>query len=278
VGRGLGSVRGKLAVVTGAASGIGRATALLLAERGARLALCDLDAVGLEAAARELTGRSGALLSEAVDVTDGTALERFAARVEGELGVPDLLVNSAGVVVLGAFSETPLDAWDFVIDVNLKGTVRVCRTFLPAMRARGQGGQIVNVASAAAFATPRELAAYGATKHAVRGLSDALAEELAADRIGVSVVCPGFVATPILRRARIHGADPARDRRVAEAFLASRRLTAEDVARRIVWAAERGARLVPVGVEAHVLFALGRFAPARVSDFFGLVRRLKSRT
>jgi NAD(P)-dependent dehydrogenase (short-subunit alcohol dehydrogenase family) len=275
---GLGPIAGRAAVVTGAASGIGRATARLLAERGARVVLVDIDGPGVEAEARLLAGAGRAVAFRAADVTKPADVERCAHFAIDAFGVPDLVVNAAGVLVLGTFAHTTPDDWNHVIDVNLKGPANVCRALLPAMIARGRGGYIVNVASAAAFATQSELAAYGATKHALFGLSQALADELAAHRVGVSVVCPGFVDTPILERARVRGDDPEASRRVAGALLRKRRLTPERVAERIVDAAERGTPIVPVGIEARALWWLSRLTPTYIQSVFGLARRLGSRT
>jgi short-subunit dehydrogenase len=139
-------------------------------------------------------------------------------------------------------------------------------------------GQIVNVASAAAFFTPRELIAYGATKHGLVGLSQGLREELAPFSLGVSVVCPGFVATPIALHARFVGAsDPEAERRRVAALLARRGFGAERVAWAILRAAERGSGLVPVGVEAWALHALERVSPGSSVRLVGLVRRLVER-
>jgi NAD(P)-dependent dehydrogenase (short-subunit alcohol dehydrogenase family) len=276
---GLGRVRGRTAVVTGAASGIGRATAALLAKRGARLALCDVDAEALARAVVALERTGTRVLSEGVDVTRPDAVAGFAARVTATLGAPDLVINNAGVVVYGRFLATPLEDWEHVLDVNLKGPVNLCRAFLPAMVARGRGGYVVNVASAAAFFTQSELSAYGASKHGLVGLSQALGDELAPHRIGVSVVCPGFVDTPILERARIRGEhDPEARRRLATEFLKWRGLGAERVAERIVRAAERGIPFVPVGIEAQALWLMSRLAPARTTSIIGLLRRLGPRT
>ena len=279
---GLQSVAGRVALVTGAASGLGRATAALLQKRGARLVLCDLDGAALEKTARDLSNGSGGSrrvppLAETVDVTNGDDVGRFAARVAREVGAPELLVNAAGVLVVGRFLDTPADDWAHVIDVNLKGPANVCRAFLPSMLERGRGGYVVNVASASAFVTPRELCAYGATKHALVGLSQGLKDELHVHGIGVSVVCPGFVNTPILERARIRGDDAEELRRSAAALLRVR-LSPERVAERIVRAAERGHSFVPVGLEAHALWLLARLSPVGAARVFGLIRRIGSRT
>jgi NAD(P)-dependent dehydrogenase (short-subunit alcohol dehydrogenase family) len=270
------NVRGKLAVVTGAASGIGRATALRLAARGARVALGDCDEIGLRSVGQEIRARGARGVCEvAVDVTRPEAVERFREVTEAALGVADVIVNVAGVVVVGGLLATSPADWDFVLAANLRGPALVCRAFLPAMIARGEGGQIVNVASAASFFTPGELVAYGASKHGLVGLSQGLREELAPHSIGVSLVCPGFVDTPIVRHARFAGvADPDARRRHIAALLRRRGLRPERVAAAIVRAAERGSGVVPVGVEAWTLHALERLAPGASELVVRAVRRV----
>jgi len=274
---GLRTVSGRLAVVTGAASGIGRATAQELAKRGAALALCDLDEVGLERTNQELRGVANRVFVQRVDVTDEAEVRGFAADVQRELGVADLVVNSAGIVVAGPFLETPLADWDRLLDVNLKGSVRVCRAFLPAMVTRGRGGYVVNIASAAAFTTIANLSAYGASKHALMGLCQGLTEEFFRHRIGVSLICPGFVDTPIAKHAELRGArDVDAERERIARFLRARGLTAARVAERIVNAAERGQAIVTVGIEARALRTLSRVAPSALPFLMVGGRRLAS--
>jgi NAD(P)-dependent dehydrogenase (short-subunit alcohol dehydrogenase family) len=277
-GNGVFSVAGRVVVVTGAASGIGRASALELARRGARVALGDRDAGGLETAAAALRALGAEVRAVVVDVTREHDVEHFRAEVERELGVADAIVNAAGVVVVGGFLATSPDDWEHTLAVNLRGPMLVCRAFLPAMLARGRAGAIVNVASAAAFFTPSELVAYGATKHGLIGLSQGLREELRERSIAVSVVCPGFVDTPIVEHARFVGeADPEAARRHVKRLVRGRGLSAERVASAIVRAVERGGDLLPIGVEAWVLHALERLAPGSAARLVGLVRRLVAR-
>jgi short-subunit dehydrogenase len=271
---GLGSVTGRVAVVTGAASGIGRATAQLLARRGATLALLDIDGERLTRVAEELRALGAHVSARRVDVAVASEVSGFAQFVAKSFGAAELVVNAAGIVVYGDFLATTEQDLDALFDINVKGTALVCRALLPAMLARGRGGQLVNVASAAAFVTPAGLTAYGATKHALRGLSDGLRHELTRHDIGVSVVCPGFVATPIVEHARLRGhADVPAERARIRAFLRGRGLSAERVAERIVRAAERGQPLVPVGIEAHVLHFLSRAAPGSVAHLLKAAER-----
>jgi NAD(P)-dependent dehydrogenase (short-subunit alcohol dehydrogenase family) len=174
---------GKVAVVTGASRGIGRAIATLLAGAGAKIAGC---------------ARHAGPEIIACDVGRPADVERFAAEVLRRFGPPDLLVNNAGTVARGPLEATSLESWDAVLDSNLKGTFLVTRSFLPAMRAR-RGGRIVNVASISGRQGTAGLTAYCAAKHGVVGLTRALAEELRPDGIAVNAVCPGSVDTDMLR-------------------------------------------------------------------------------
>ena len=178
-----GVLAGKIAVVTGASRGIGRATATILAGAGAKVAGCARHAVD-------------EIIS--CDVGRPADVERFAAEVLRRLGPPDLLVNNAGLVARAKLDETSLESWDAVLDSNLKGTFLVTRAFLPAMRAR-RGGRIVNIASISGRQGTAGLTAYCAAKHGVVGLTRALAEELRPDGIAVNAVCPGSVDTDMLR-------------------------------------------------------------------------------
>jgi len=187
-----GVLAGKLAVVTGASRGIGRAIAALLVGAGAKVVGCARQAV------EEII---------ACDVGRPADVERFAAEVLRRFGTPDLLVNNAGLVARAPLEETSLQNWDAVLDSNLKGTFLVTRAFLPAMRAR-RGGRIVNIASISGRQGTAGLTAYCAAKHGVVGLTRALAEELRPDGIAVNAVCPGSVDTDMLR-VGMPGARPA---------------------------------------------------------------------
>jgi short-subunit dehydrogenase len=158
------------------------------------------------------------------------------------------------------------------------GTANLCRAFVPSMIQRGRGGHVVTLASAAAFATPKDLVAYGATKHAVVGLSQGLGDELAEHGIGVSAVCPGFVDTPIAKSLRVRGDDdPAGVRDQTAHFLKWRSLAPERVAEAVVRAAERGALVVPVGIEARVLWLFSRLSPRAPRALLTLGRALAAR-
>lgn len=255
---------GHVVVLTGAASGIGRATALACAKKGAILALCDVDDGRLsETAAEVKSAGAPRVLAHVADVGDAEAMRGFAERVSGELGPADLLINNAGVAVFGGFLHTSLDDWRWITATNYWGVVHGCHYFLPPMVERGRGGHVVNVASAAGFVASEVLAAYSTTKYAVLGLSEALRDELTPHRIGVSVVCPGFINTPIVERMRVRGTDtPDVVRARVVSWYRERRFDPERVAEAILDAVCQNRAIVPVAPEAHLLFALKRLLPS----------------
>lgn len=262
---------GQLVLVTGAGSGIGRATACAFAEAGARVIAVDRDA---EAAARTagLSRRAGApeAWAEPADVSDEQAMEKLAEKVHHEYGVLDVLVNNAGIGLAGSFFATTTDDWRKVLDVNLWGVIHGCRLFGARMAERGQGGHIVNVASAAAYQPSRALPAYSTSKAAVLMLSECLRAELTGQGIGVTAVCPGFVNTAITSTARFAGVDEEeqrRRRRKTARLYGLRNYPPEKVAGAILDAVAGNRAVAPVTPEARGARLLYRFAP-------GLLRRI----
>ncbi|MFC1403727.1 MULTISPECIES: SDR family oxidoreductase [Streptacidiphilus] len=257
----------RLVVLTGAGSGIGRATALAFAERGAEVVLLDRD---LESAERtvELARLLGATAhAYQVDVSDGAAMDALAAKVAAEHGVPDVLVNNAGVGHSGSFLETTEAEWKRVLDVNLWGVIHGCRAFGALMAARGEGGHIVNLASAAAYLPSRMLAAYATSKAGVSMLSDCLRAELAGQGIKVSAIYPGIVNTNITRSTTFSGLDDAEQtaqRRRVSGLYARRNFPPEKVAAAIVKAVADDRPFVPVTVEAKAARVLGRLSPGLI--------------
>jgi NAD(P)-dependent dehydrogenase (short-subunit alcohol dehydrogenase family)/pimeloyl-ACP methyl ester carboxylesterase len=256
---------GQLVLVTGAASGIGRATAFAFAEAGARVVAVDRDAEGAARTA-EMARLIGApeAWGEVVDVSDEQAMEKLAEKVAAEYGVVDVLVNNAGIGMSGSFLETTSEDWKKVLDVNLWGVIHGCRVFGRQMADRGQGGHIVNTASAAAFQPSRVLPAYSASKAAVLMLSACLRAELAGQGIGVTAMCPGLVNTGITATAHFAGASPEeekrRQRRAARLY-GLRNYPPEKVADAILRAVVRNEAVVPVTPEARGAYLLSRVAP-----------------
>ncbi|MFD4693285.1 SDR family oxidoreductase [Streptomyces sp. NPDC058463] len=256
---------GQLVLVTGAAGGIGRATALAFAEAGARVVVVDRDPEGAARAAQEAL-RSGAqdAWSEVVDVGDEQAMEKLAEKVAAEYGVVDVLVNNAGIGLSGSFLETTSQDWRNVLDVNLWGVIHGCRIFGKQMAARGQGGHIVNIASAAAYQPSRALPAYSTSKAAVLMLSECLRAELAEQSIGVSAICPGIVNTGITGTARFAGTDAAEESRLRKRtgrLYALRNYPPEKVADAILGAVVHNRAVVPVTPEARGSRLLSRISP-----------------
>ncbi|MEV6181326.1 SDR family oxidoreductase [Streptomyces sp. NPDC052015] len=262
---------GQLVLVTGSGSGIGRATAFSFAEAGARVIAVDRDA---ESAARtaEMCRLAGApeAWAETADVADEQAMEKLAAQVLAEHGVVDVLVNNAGIGLSGSFFDTTTADWRAVLDVNLWGVIHGCRLFGQQMTERGQGGHIVNIASAAAFQPTRALPAYGASKAAVLMLSECLRAELAGQDIGVTAICPGLVNTGITSTARFVGVDAdeeKRRRQRATRMYGMRNYPPQKVADAVLRAVVRNEAVVAVTPEARAAYILSRYAP-------GVLRRL----
>ncbi|KUI45496.1 short-chain dehydrogenase [Mycobacterium sp. GA-1199] len=198
----------KRCFLTGAASGIGRATALKLATEGAELYLTDRDAEGLEktvADARAL----GAEVAEyrALDISDYDAVIAFADDIHSRHPAMDIVMNIAGVSAWGTVSTLTHQHWRSMVDINLMGPIHVIEAFVPPMVAAGTGGHIVNVSSAAGLVALPWHAAYSASKFGLRGMSEVLRFDLARHRIGVSVVVPGAVKTPLVQTVQIAGVD-----------------------------------------------------------------------
>ena len=237
-------LKGKVAVVTGAASGLGRAMALAFADEGMNVALGDVADVSDTFAQVEAKGVSALALK--VDVSKQEDVERFAQLVDRDLGGADLVCNNAGVSPLGAAWEGSLGDWQWIVGVNLWGVIHGVRSFVPRLIARGSG-HVVNTASVAGIINPPGSAAYNVTKHAVVAYSETLHHDLRerGAAVGVSVLCPAYVPTGIAdsERNRPPGTEPsvksqetlAREQMLKKA-VASGRLSAQDVARSVVQA------------------------------------------
>ncbi|MFJ2645984.1 SDR family oxidoreductase [Streptomyces sp. NPDC087420] len=266
---------GRLVLVTGAAGGIGRATAFAFAEAGARVVAVDRDAEGAARTA-ELARLIGApeAWAEQTDVSDGEAMEKLAERVATEYGVVDVLVNNAGIGLSGPFLDTSAEDWKQVLDVNLWGVLHGCRLFGRQMVERGQGGHIVNTASAAAYQPSKALSAYCTSKAAVLMLSECLRAELGGQGIGVSAICPGFVNTGITSTARFTGVsaeEESRRRKKAARLYGLRNYPPEKVADAVLRAVARNQAVVPVTPEAHG----GRFLSRIASGALRAVARVE---
>jgi NAD(P)-dependent dehydrogenase (short-subunit alcohol dehydrogenase family) len=237
--------RGRVAVVTGGAGGIGLAMARAFAARGARIVLADVDAAALARAQGELAAAGAEAIGLAADVTRRESVAALADAAFGRFGAVHVLCNNAGIAVAGPLVGADPDDWRRAMDVNFWGVVHGLDAFLPRMIAQRQGGHVVNTASMAGLVGMQGLGIYCATKFAVVGLSESLRRELEPHGIGVSVLCPMLVATRIAENsARALGrASPASpgDAAAAAMPLVGGVITADEVGRRVVEAIEAGA-------------------------------------
>lgn len=253
-------IEGRVAVVTGAASGIGRATAMRLAERGCSLALADLDRDGLAETAGAVAATGADVSTAQVDVASAPAMEAFAREVEARHGAAHILVNNAGVALVAPFVRQRLEDLAWLVGVNYWGVVHGCHFFLPLLR-RQDEGHVVNLSSMFGLLGLPAQSGYCATKAAVRALSESLYAELRHERIGVTTVHPGCVGTSIIRASRVE--DEALRNDVQE-FFDRRGAPPDRVARAIVRAIERDRLFVRVRPEAFATDWLKRLLPSAV--------------
>jgi len=201
-------LRDKKCLLTGAASGIGEATALLAASKGAEVFLTDINAEGLADTARRIEAAGGKVgVAKAIDVADHDAVKTLGDEIHAAHGSMDVVMNIAGISTWGTVQNLEHEHWRQLVEINLMGPIHVIETFIPPMAAAGRGGHLVNVSSAAGlFGLPWH-AAYSATKFGVRGISEVLRFDLREHGIGVSLVCPGAVKTPLVGTVQIVGVD-----------------------------------------------------------------------
>jgi NAD(P)-dependent dehydrogenase (short-subunit alcohol dehydrogenase family) len=270
------SLGGRTALVTGAASGIGRATALALARRGASLVVCDVNDDGLAAVAAEIRALGSDVLAKRVDVARAEEMEAFAAAVHERVEAVDLLVNNAGVGLGGGSLHTSLEDWRWIVGINLFGVIHGCHFFVPAMVRRGRGGHVANVSSAAGYVASEALTAYATTKFGVFGFSEALRQELRRHGIGVTTVCPGIINTPITASSPLRGPEATPEARAYMVETYRRRnYPPERVAENILRAVQRDRAVAPISPEAWIMYALKRLSPGIVA---WIDRRMGERT
>jgi butyryl-CoA dehydrogenase len=262
-------VTGRVAAVTGAGSGIGRALSIELARRGAHVAISDVDAEGLAATVAACEGHGVKVTSASVDVADRSQVHDWAEQVVGEHGRCNLIVNNAGVALSATVESMTYDDLDWLMGVNFWGVVHGTKEFLPHLKAAGEG-HVVNVSSVFGLMAIPSQSAYNAAKFAVRGFTDALRIELDIERCGVSAttVHPGGIRTNIVRNARL---DPATsplggdNEAAAVQFARAARTTPEAAATQILAAVERNRRRALIGPDAVLFDAVSRL-PAGVSQ------------
>ncbi len=267
VGRPRGSFGDTLVSVTGAGSGIGRETAFAFAREGAELVISDIDEAAVKGTAAEIATRGGVAHAYVLDVSDADAVEAFAERVSNEHGVPDIVVNNAGIGQAGRFLDTPAEQFDRVLDVNLGGVVNGCRSFGRRLVERGTGGYIVNVSSMAAYAPLQSLNAYCTSKAATYMFSDCLRAELDAADVGLTTICPGVIDTNIVNTTRFDAPAGKQSAQVdgrrgqLGKMFALRHYGPDKVANAILSSVKKKKPIRPVAPEAYALYGLSRLAP-----------------
>jgi NAD(P)-dependent dehydrogenase (short-subunit alcohol dehydrogenase family) len=267
VSAGLSDLSGRRCLLTGAASGIGRSTALAAAARGAELFLTDRDDAGLRHVVAEVRGAGGTVAhSAALDIADHEAVVGFAAEVHDLAPSMDVVMNIAGISTWGRIEDLEHEDWRRTIEVDLMGPIGVLECFVPPMIEAGRGGHVVNVSSVAGlFGLPWH-GPYSAAKFGLRGVSEVLRFDLRKHGIGVSLVCPGAVKTPLVGTVRIVGVDreSPRVRKLVERF-ERHAVSPESVAETILEAIARDRYMVFTSADGRILHWLQRkFSPAYV--------------
>ena len=256
-------VRGKRVLITGAASGIGRATATAAARLGAEVHLTDRNAAELSEVAAEISASGGRVgVVRAVDITDLDAVRALADEVHEQGGSVDVVMNIAGIAAWGTVDHLEHRHWRSMIEVNLMGPIHVIESFVPEMIAAGRGGHLVNVSSAAGLVGLPWHAAYSASKFGLRGVSEVLRFDLRPHRIGVSLVCPGGVDTPLTSTVEIAGIDqttPAFER--LQAHFRRRAVTPEQAAAAILRGVRDNRYLVYTSRDIQALYLAERLVP-----------------
>ena len=255
-------------LVTGAASGIGRAIAMSLAQRGCNVALADRDEAGLAETA-SLLPSGGRVSRHVLDVADASAIAALPANVMAQHGGVDVLVNNAGVAIGGTFEQVAAEDFDWLFSVNFHAVVRLTRVFLPILKA-SDDARLVNISSLFGLIAPPGQSAYVASKFAVRGFSESLRHELAGTSVGVTVVHPGGVATAIARNARAPtGVDPVEAEKERVSFEAFLKMPPAEAGETIVKGIERRRPRIIVGNDAKVAALIERIAPVGYWSFLG---------
>jgi NAD(P)-dependent dehydrogenase (short-subunit alcohol dehydrogenase family) len=257
----IGNFQGKQVLITGAASGIGRAAAIAFARRGAHIIASDINLALLEKLKSEIETLGMSCLIKAVDVSSEAAMQDFATEVHAKVGAVDILINNAGIAYLGLFLHSDLDHWPRVLGVNVMGVVHGCRYFLPRMIAAGGARHVLNVASSAGNYPAPSMAAYATSKYAVAGFTEVLKMELAGTQIGITTVCPGIINTAIVTTgAGVAPSIPARQIERLQAYYVAKGCTPEVVAEDMVRAVQKGTDICLTGPGAALVYYIKKIS------------------
>jgi|SRR5690606_15724398 len=256
------TISGKLAVITGAASGIGRATAIELARRGARVAVTDVNRDGLAETEALIKAAGGEVTTYLLDVADRDAFHAFAQEIEETQGGADIVINNAGVAQIARVEDLTYDDFEWVMNIDFWGMVYGTKAFLPQLQAKGSG-HIVNVSSLFGLLAVPSQAAYNSAKFAIRGFTEALRHEMRGTEIRVSCVHPGGIKTNIVRNARFLQSTQATEREEAvTGFDRIARTTPERAGIVIVDGIEKNRERILIGMDAKIIDVLQRLMPA----------------
>ena len=248
---------GKRVLITGAGCGLGRALCLEFAARGWQIAVTDVDQNRIRETAALVEQSGGRALVMRLDVTRPDDFVRALKTVKEQWGGIDVLVNNAGVAAAGLMERIPLDRWDWIVGINLKGIIHGCRAFIPLFKEQ-RGGHIVNVASSAGIASLAEMSSYNVSKAGAISLSETLKIELAGHNIGVSAVCPTFFRTNLMDQ---FSSPDERQRLLAERMFQKSRTSAEKIARLIIRSVGRNRFYVVTPIDGRVVWFFKRHFP-----------------
>jgi NAD(P)-dependent dehydrogenase (short-subunit alcohol dehydrogenase family) len=268
-------LRDKLVVITGAASGIGRATANAFAREHAKLVLCDVNEDGLREVEREVSSQVDHIEWRITDVSSRQAMRELAESVHERFPAVDVLVNNAGVGQSGGLLDMTLDDWEWVLSINLWGVIHGCHYFVPKM-VEQRCGHVVNVSSVFGFFAPPGTLGYCTAKFGVFGFSESLRGELAPHGIGVSTICPGMINTNIVKTGRFNGSSATSRERAVQQF-EQRGHSPDVVARAILSAVRKNRAVVPAAPEAWAFYYAKRFLPGQFDTIARAVSRRAAR-
>lgn len=257
-------------VITGAASGLGRAIAIRLARDGWHLALCDLNRERSDETRSLVEQAGGTAQVEILDVREESQWLALRDKLRGEWPRCDLIVNNAGVVASGAVHETSIADWDWLLSVNLRGVILGCHTFVPWLKENPERSHVINMASIAGLIAPARMGAYNVAKAGVVSLSETLYVELKRHNVGVTVVCPWFVKTNLLETGRF--TDP-KEKAGGALYMEKSRLTADKVADAAVRGMYRGKLYVVLSIESRQIWRMKRHFPQMFANFSEWMQR-----